>query len=345
MTGPERVDPALVDMLDSVFAAHRPARTEVAATLDVELWKLLESLGLTRLTGAEPYGAGAGWPEAAALLAAAARHAVPLPLAEHDLLAGWLLERAGLPADGALRTACVLDADGRARAVPWARAAARIVLLFPAADGWRVADVPAAAVAVTEADNVAGEPRDAVAVDLAGLDGTPVDADLAERLLLRGALARTVQMCGAMDRVLELCVAHTTARTQFGRPLAAFQAVQGLVADIAAESSLARVATDAAVLRAAEGDDDGLAFAVAVARSCAGHAASVVVRNAHQVHGAIGTTLEHELHGLTRPVLAWRSEFGSLQHWDELLTRAALDAGGDGVWALISQGALPTPRR
>ncbi|MEU6074185.1 acyl-CoA dehydrogenase family protein [Micromonospora sp. NPDC047074] len=340
MTGPERVDPALVDMLESVFAAHRPARTEVTATLDVELWGLLESLGLTRLTGAEPYGAGAGWPEAAALLATAARHAVPLPLAEHDLLAGWLLERAGLPADGALRTACVLDADGRARAVPWARAATRVVVLFPDGAGWRVADVPATAVAVTEADSIAGEPRDTVAVDLALLDGVPVDADVADRLLLRGALARAVQMCGAMERIVELCVAHATARTQFGRPLAAFQAVQALVADIAAESSLARVATDAAVARAAE-DDDGLAFAVAVARSCAGHAATVVVRNAHQVHGAIGTTLEHELHGLTRPVLAWRSEFGSVQHWDDLLTRAALDAAGaDGLWPLITRAAM-----
>ncbi|MEH1098926.1 acyl-CoA dehydrogenase family protein [Micromonospora sp. CPCC 205561] len=344
MTGPERVDPVLVDLLESVFAPHRPTRTGLVATLDVELWGLLESLGLTRLTGAEPHGAGAGWPEAAALLAAAARHAVPLPLAEHDLLAGWLLERAGLPADAALRTACVLDPRGRARAVPWARAAARVVALFPGPGGWRVADVPAAAVAVTETESVAGEPRDAVAVDLDALDGVPVDADVADRLLLRGALARAVQTCAAMERILELCVAHTTARTQFGRPLAAFQAVQALVADIAAETSLARVATDAAVLRAAHGDDDGLPFAVAVARSCVGHAATVVVRNAHQVHGAVGTTHEHELHGLTRPVLAWRSEFGSVQHWDELLTRAALDADGtDGVWALISQDGPGTP--
>ena len=63
---------------------------------------------------------------------------------------------------------------------------------------------------------------------------------------------------------------------------------------------------------------------MAVARSCAGHAASVVVRNAHQVHGAIGTTREHRLHEFTRAALAWRSEFGSVQYWDDQVTDAAL---------------------
>jgi len=82
--------------------------------------------------------------------------------------------------------------------------------------------------------------------------------------------------------------------------------------------------------------------AVAVAKSCAGHAASTVVRNAHQVHGAIGTTFEHELHWYTKPILAWRSEFGSVALWDRLLTQAAVGAGRDDAWALIT-GGKPLP--
>jgi acyl-CoA dehydrogenase len=73
-----------------------------------------------------------------------------------------------------------------------------------------------------------------------------------------------------------------------------------------------------------------------VARSCAGHAASVVVRNGHQVHGATGTTREHRLHEFTRPALAWQSEFGSVQFWDEQVTGAALRAGAVGLWSLIT---------
>lgn len=40
---------------------------------------------------------------------------------------------------------------------------------------------------------------------------------------------------------------HVSTRNQFGRPLARFQAVQNLVADMAAESALARAATEAAL--------------------------------------------------------------------------------------------------
>ncbi|GAB3288717.1 hypothetical protein [Parasphingorhabdus pacifica] len=79
-----------------------------------------------------------------------------------------------------------------------------------------------------------------------------------------------------------------------------------------------------------------LDFLIAAARPCAGHAASVVVRNTHQVHGAIGTTREHRLHEFTKPALAWRSEFGSVHHWDDKLTTAALAADPADLWTRIT---------
>jgi acyl-CoA dehydrogenase len=143
-----------------------------------------------------------------------------------------------------------------------------------------------------------------------------------------------------MERVLEVVLAHVRDRVQFGRPIGRFQAVQHLVADIAAETALARAATDAAVARAAASDwqDRGMLFAVGVAKSCVGHGASVVVRNAHQVLGAIGTTLEHELHTLTKPILARRSEYGSVHEWDETLTVLATSAGHERLWTLVTTG-------
>ncbi|MFC5744373.1 acyl-CoA dehydrogenase family protein [Actinomadura rugatobispora] len=318
------VDPALADMMASVFSDHDPASPTRP------LWDTLESLGLTRLTTpAERGGSGAGWPEAAALLRAAASHGVSLPLAENDLLANWLLTKAGLPSDGSLRTACVLDGDGIARAVPWARDADRIAVLWDAGGGWRAADVPASSVRVDQATNLAGEARDDVHVSLEDRPGVPVGGHLAEEFTLRGALARSLQMTGAMDGVLRLTIEHATTRTQFGRPLARFQAVQHLIADMAAETSLARAATDAAV------HGGPAPFTIAVATSCARHAAATVVRNAHQVHGAIGTTIEHPLHAYTLRALAWRSEFGSVHDWDERVAAAALTTDKD-LWDLVS---------
>jgi len=324
------VEPALAELMDSVLAEHRGAP---------DLWRRLDDLGLVRLTGAEDTGgSGTGWFEAAELISAAVRHAVRIPLAEHDLLACWLLDAAGLSADGARRTVCLLDEDGHAGAVPWASAAQRLVLVWQDGGTHLVADVDPADVSITPGANQIGEPRDAVAAGKAGLAGVEVTAHLVRTLGLKAALIRAIQICAALDRALELSVEHTTTRTQFGRPLAKFQAVQHLVADIAGEAALARSATEAALTAAvASGwSAPNLEFLVAVARSCAGHATSAVVRNAHQVHGAIGTTREHALGDHTRAALAWRSEFGTTRHWDEVLTDMAVRAAPTGVWSLLN---------
>ncbi|HEY9314945.1 acyl-CoA dehydrogenase [Williamsia sp.] len=342
MTAANGVDRELVDMMESVFATHREqnAPKTPVAEWDPDLWKQLGELGLVRLTGSEDTGgSGAGWGEAAALIRAAAYHGVRIPLAEHDLLAGWLLETLGLPVGDARRTLCRLDDDGVATGVPWAWAADRVVVVWRAADGHRVADVEVGELSISPGSNLAGEPRDTVRFDTDGYEGTPVADGIIDQLTLRSALVRGVQVCAALDRILEMAIVHSVERVQFGRSLAKFQAVQNLVADIAAETSLARAAVEGALGEAIRTDwtAGNLEFLVAVARSCAGHAASAVVRNAHQVHGAIGTTREHRLHEFTQAALAWRSEFGSVHHWDNTLAAAATAAGRDGLWALITE--------
>ncbi|MEP7332426.1 MAG: acyl-CoA dehydrogenase family protein [Terracoccus sp.] len=330
----------LVDLFDD-YRLHRPGPS-VNLALDTGLWARLDDLGLTRLSASEASGgSGAGWLEAAALLGIAAGAAAAVPVAEHDVLAAWLIESAGLPNDGRLRTVCRPDPSGVAINVTWASHAASIVALWEDSDQWRVADVATDRTEITMGRNLAGEPCDTVVFDLGDLEqGVVVDHTIGEQFHLRGALARSAQVVGGMDRVLEIVVTHVTERTQFGRPIGRFQAVQHLVADIAMETALARSATDAAVARAAASDwtDPGMLFAVGVAKSCVGHAASVVVRGAHQVLGAIGTTLEHELHLLTKPILCRRSEFGSVHEWDETLAELASSAGHDRLWPLVLTG-------
>ena len=342
--GEQTADPELVSLMDSVFSDRYQARANHdIVPFDRELWDTLDSLGLTRLTGCEDAGgSGATWRESGALLGIAAQYAAPLPLAEHDLLSNWLLGQAGLPLGANVTTACLLDETGVAFGVPWAAEAERITVLWSTDGVWQVVDLPASALAVEPGVNLAGHPRAQVRADIASLRGQEVPEGTAEGLLLRGALARSLQMCGAMERIVALCVRHTLEREQFGRHLARFQAIQHLVADVAAEAALARASTEAALTEALDSGfaSPGLALSIAVARSCTGHAATVVVRNAHQVHGAIGTTLEHDLSKYTKAVLAWRSECGSVRFWDELLTDAALAAGRDGAWGLVTEGAV-----
>src|SRR5690606_33458712 len=108
----------------------------------------------------------------------------------------------------------------------------------------------------------------------AAIEAVELDTDVVEQLRLRGALLRSMQIVGALERCVDLAVEHARVRIQFGRPLLAFQAIQEHIAEAAAEVELARAAT----LAALERPD---AARIAVAKSCASHAVGPVTRRAH----------------------------------------------------------------
>lgn len=298
-------------------------------------WRPLEESGLT-LAGVpeEAGGSGGDLADAATVLRAAGYHAAGVPLAE-TLLAGRLLADAGLRAapgpltvmSGAVEAAesrGVPVLSGTFRRVPWARSARSLVVL---GDGIAAVVDPARA-RIAEGANVAGEPRDDVV-----LSGVPVEraapcaVDAAE-LRRRGALARAVQLTGAMSRALELSVRYAGEREQFGRPIGRFQAVQQMLAELAGEATVADVAVRAAVRT------PGDPVAVAAAKANASRAAGAVAAIAHQVHGALGVTEEHLLRRVTLRLWSWRDEFGDETAWADDLG-AALAAAPD-PWALVT---------
>jgi acyl-CoA dehydrogenase len=202
-------------------------------------------------------------------------------------------------------------------------------------------DPGAGGVVVSEGANLAGEPRDDLAVELETAEVAPAPENARELLERRAALARALLMAGAGATALRQSVRYAGERVQFGREIGKFQAVQQQLAMAAAEVAAARAAVDAATRIAAAsdfaGDDAGLAIAVAKAR--AGEMSGEVARIAHQVHGAIGFTLEHSLRLATTRLWAWRDEDGNETHWNAEVARRALAAGPDGLWALITRSS------
>ncbi|MXO76016.1 hypothetical protein GRI40_12395 [Altererythrobacter aerius] len=151
------------------------------------------------------------------------------------------------------------------------------------------------------------------------------------------ALARAKQMAGALDAILSMTVAHVQERSQFGRPLAGFQAVQHQLAVLGGEVAAGRAAADHAIARIAEGaTGDAATLPIGVARVRVGEAASRAAAIAHQLHGAIGYTREHRLHRYTTALWAWRDQFGTQTYWSRAVGRLVLARDAGDLWPMVT---------
>ncbi len=350
-------DNIIVDTATRIFADLCEPQTVNAAEegqWPQALWDALEESGLPLTWVPDNLGgAGAEMIDGFAVLRTAGRFAAPVPLAE-TLMAGWLLAQAGIDAPAGPMTIAPVHEDGnivlgvdgklsgRARHIPFARAAKHIAVLAMK-DG-----APAVALAATEGltiragTSLAGEPQDTVTFDGAvPVASGPAPGGLDPAALARlGAVARAQQMAGALEHILDQSVQWSLNRVQFGRPIAKFQAVQHNLAMLAGEVAAAGAAADAAAEAISEQgiSGDSVASAVAAAKVRVGEAAGSGAAIAHQVHGAMGFTYEHSLHHATRRLWAWREEFGNEALWAERLGRMVAERGADALWPFITQG-------
>jgi hypothetical protein len=136
-------------------------------------------------------------------------------------------------------------------------------------------------------------------VRLDGAAGRPAGSGTGRAALARArdlaCIALSAEQVGAAQRALELTVAYTKVRVQFGRPIASFQALQHRMADLHVMVESARSLSYAAAAAAAGGADD-LGLRAAAARAYCSETLARVAGEMIQLHGAIGITWEHDAH-------------------------------------------------
>ncbi len=145
-------------------------------------------------------------------------------------------------------------------------------------------------------------------------DGWP----LVESMMLRGAAFRSAQMAGLGRRMLDITAAYVKERKQFGVPIGSFQAVQHHLADMAVSVRRVEHLARRAIWSVAQNDTDAVLH-VARAKQAASEHIPQVCWTAHQCHGAIGFTWEHDLHLYTRHALSWAAEFGNSNDHADML--------------------------
>jgi acyl-CoA dehydrogenase len=334
------------------LADPQTINSDKEASWKAPLWQALSDAGLPLAwVPDELGGSGASLAEGFGVLSSAGRFAISVPLAE-TMLAGWLLAQAKIsspqgemtvvPANPKDRIA--LDADGtlsgRARGVPFARAAKHIAVLASGAGGVSIALVEASSCRVEQGLNLANDASDIVSFDRVrpvAIGPAPKGFDQTS-LMLMGAVARSLQIAGALESMLDVSVRYSNERVAFEKKISKFQAVQHNLARLAGEAAAALAAASSAADTIANSTsfDEAVYLEAAAAKIRCSEAAEKGAAIAHQVHGAIGFTIEHILHRYTLRALAWRDDFGHESWWAVELGKMVASRGADELWPLVA---------
>ena len=156
--------------------------------------------------------------------------------------------------------------------------------------------------------------------------------------MLMGGVARSLQIAGALESMLDISVRYSNERVAFEKKISKFQAVQHNLARSPASPPRRwrRRPRPPTPSRAAPSFNDEVFLEAAAAKIRCSEAAEKGGAIAHQVHGAIGFTIEHILHRYSLRALAWRDDFGSESYWAVELGRLVAARGADELWPLVA---------
>ena len=298
-----------------------------------ELWRAFGEMGLAGVIIPEEYGgSGLGAVEAGVVAEAIGRNLTPSPFLSTGLLAARALIDGGseaqqadwLPrfAAGEAIAAVAIDEGSKHRPNRIATRAQR------AGNGWKlngskalvidghIADVlivaartddgvglflvdPGAAglsvdrTVMVDAHNAARLDLKDVSVDADALLGA-ADGSVLDRVLRLGEGAVAAEMSGAAQAAFDQTLTYLRDRTQFGKAIGEFQALQHRAAHLYSEIEI----TQAVILKALQALDagsDDAALLLAVAKARAGKSGELAVQEAVQMHGGVGMTDEFDV--------------------------------------------------
>ena len=161
-------------------------------------------------------------------------------------------------------------------------------------------------------DNVTVE-KDSV---LGGVgEGWPI----VEKAMERAAAAVCCDTVGVLQKVMELTLDYTKERKQFGKPIGSFQVIQQYMADMVTNVDGLRFVSYQAAWRISEGLPATRETAIAKAWSAESY--EWCITKAHQIFGAVGVTIDHDLHFYTTRGKAAQLSYGDADYWHEKVAK------------------------
>ena len=285
------------------------------------LWSAVADAGfLELLTPQDHGGAGLALADLFPVLTALGRHAMPVPLAQ-SIAARALVAKSTEVPDGMLTLAPALrrmdDGSILCPFVPFGVFADHVIA--EEADSLLI-------LSCAEALRTPTGVHGSLVATLRWPSGAEVNRmpQRAGTLTAFGAALHAALLAGAMQRVFDMTLQYANDRSQFGKSIGKFQAIQHQISVMAEQVAAASIAAEAAFQRDAASPSP---LAAAIAKSRSSEAAVLVASIAHAVHGAIGVTEEYDLQLFTRRLHEWRMAHGSEAHWNPFVGRSFMRAG------------------
>jgi alkylation response protein AidB-like acyl-CoA dehydrogenase len=287
------------------------------------LWAKLCELGAPGIGVAESVGGGgASMLDLAIVAGAAGRVLAPVPFVDH-VVASRVHPDAAVVEGGAVAAIALRPAvDGVWRMVP-AGAVADVVVGL---DGDELVAVRGEAPGTGPRNHADMPIADRATTPALGTGERTVVGDRATfaRALVEWKLLQAAQLAGLAARALEIAVEYVKDRSQFGRPVGGFQAVQHGLADVVGPVEGSRLLALKAAWALDEGHDGLLdafhndvedpAALAAMAFAFAADTAALTTRKAVQYHGSYGVSLEYDIQLYFRRARGWPLVLGDPAH-------------------------------
>ncbi len=140
-----------------------------------------------------------------------------------------------------------------------------------------------------------------------------------QKIIQRAAVAKCCETVGCVQQALEMTVDYAKERKQFGRPIGSFQVIQHYCVDMLTDVEGTRLSTYQAAWMISKGLP--CTQEVAIAKAWVGGVSQRIMALAHQIHGAIGWTMDHDLQYYTRRAKAAEVTFGDADFYREIVAQ------------------------
>jgi alkylation response protein AidB-like acyl-CoA dehydrogenase len=166
--------------------------------------------------------------------------------------------------------------------------------------------------------------------DTARVDADGLAGDALERIEAVAALLLAAEQLGGAQQCLDLSLAYTAERVQFGQPIASFQTVKHRCAEMMVRIEATRSGVyGAAALADTRPATRELAIEAGAAKAQASEAFFFCAQEAIQLHGGVGFTWEYDPHLYFKRAQAGSRWLGTPEQWRERIARVLLDGNDD----------------